>query len=108
MEKSSIEAKRHSLAHLLAAAVGELYPKALRTIGPAVDDGFYYDFDFGEQKIAEGDLAAIEAKMRELGLRNVRVINYFAGAISINAGERSERPGSELLTRRSAVELPWK
>jgi len=64
--KSPIEAKRHSLAHLLAAAVLELYPRALRTIGPAIDDGFYYDFDFGEAKVAEADLAKIEQKMLEL------------------------------------------
>ena len=62
----SLEAKRHSLAHLLAAAVLELYPQAKRTIGPAIDDGFYYDFDFGEVKIGEEDLKRIEAKMREL------------------------------------------
>lgn len=55
---------RHSLAHLLAAAVKELYPAALPTLGPAVDNGFYYDFD--ELKISEEDLAKIEAKMREL------------------------------------------
>ncbi len=63
---STIEAKRHSLAHLLAAAVAELYPEAKRTIGPAVDDGFYYDFDFGAQKVTEADLTKIEEKMREL------------------------------------------
>lgn len=66
MLSSTIEAKRHSLAHLLAAAVLELWPKALRTIGPAIDDGFYYDFDFGADKISEADLARIETKMREL------------------------------------------
>lgn len=63
---SALEAKRHSLAHLLAAAVIELYPKALRTLGPAIDDGFYYDFDFGGEKITEADLARIEQKMQEL------------------------------------------
>jgi threonyl-tRNA synthetase len=63
---SSIEAKRHSLAHLLAAAVLELWPHAKRTIGPAIDDGFYYDFDFGESKVTEADLAKIEAKMLEI------------------------------------------
>ncbi|PIR45671.1 MAG: threonyl-tRNA synthetase, partial [Candidatus Vogelbacteria bacterium CG10_big_fil_rev_8_21_14_0_10_50_13] len=56
---------RHSLAHLLAAAVTELYPQALPTLGPAIDNGFYYDFD--ELKISEEDLAKIETKMRELG-----------------------------------------
>ncbi len=55
---------RHSLAHLLAAAVTELYPKALPTLGPAIDNGFYYDFD--ELKISEEDLPKIEQKMREL------------------------------------------
>ncbi|HAO81167.1 TPA: threonine--tRNA ligase [Candidatus Veblenbacteria bacterium] len=63
---SSLEAKRHSLAHLLAAAVIDLYPKAKRTIGPAIDDGFYYDFDFGKDKVNEEDLARIEDKMKQL------------------------------------------
>lgn len=57
---------RHSAAHLLAAAVLELYPTALPTIGPATDEGFYYDFDFGDQSVSEHDLAAIEKKMRFL------------------------------------------
>ncbi len=55
---------RHSCAHLLAATVMELYPKALRTIGPSIENGFYYDFD--NLKISEEDLPAIEAKMHEL------------------------------------------
>lgn len=59
-----IEAKRHTLSHLLAAAVAQLYPAARPTIGPAIDTGFYYDFDTRE--IKEGGLAAIEASMREL------------------------------------------
>lgn len=63
---STLEAKRHSLAHLLAAAVLELYPQAKRTIGPAIDDGFYYDFDFGNDKIKEDDLVRLEKKMNDL------------------------------------------
>ncbi|HEY9584710.1 MAG TPA: threonine--tRNA ligase [Candidatus Paceibacterota bacterium] len=55
---------RHSLAHLLAAAVLEIYPKAKPTIGPAIDNGFYYDFD--DLKISDSDLAKIETKMKEL------------------------------------------
>ena len=62
---SQLESKRHSLAHLLAAAVMELWPDTKRTIGPAIDDGFYYDFDF-VNKITEADLEKIEAKMREI------------------------------------------
>ncbi|MBI3385316.1 threonine--tRNA ligase [Candidatus Gottesmanbacteria bacterium] len=57
---------RHSCAHLLAAAVMELWPKAKRTIGPAIDNGFYFDFDFGDIKISESNFRNIEAKMKQL------------------------------------------
>ncbi len=57
---------RHSAAHLLAAAVIELWPNAKRTIGPAIENGFYFDFDFGDVSISEEDFPKIEAKMREL------------------------------------------
>lgn len=66
MDKQQLEHLRHSCAHLLAAAVLELYPDAKRTIGPAIDNGFYYDFDFGQVKISDTDLEKIEAKMREI------------------------------------------
>ena len=56
---------RHSTAHLLAAAVTELYPEAKYGIGPPVEDGFYYDFAF-PQPISESDLPAIESRMRRL------------------------------------------
>jgi len=55
---------RHSAAHLLAAAVMELYPEAKRTIGPSIETGFYYDFD--NLKISESDFPKIEKKMRQL------------------------------------------
>jgi len=56
---------RHTLAHLLAAAVLELYPGTKPTIGPAIDNGFYYDFEFREP-ITDKDLKDIEKKMRKL------------------------------------------
>jgi len=62
---SSIEARRHSLAHLLAAAVLELHPNAKRAIGPAIDTGFYYDFEFS-QPISNEDLPKIEKAMRKI------------------------------------------
>lgn len=65
MDNAHLEHRRHSLAHLLAAAVLELYPDAKRTIGPAIEDGFYYDFEFSSP-ISEADLSKIEGKMREL------------------------------------------
>jgi threonyl-tRNA synthetase len=65
-ENEQLEHLRHSCAHLLAAAVMELWPQAKRTIGPAIENGFYYDFDFGAVKVSEADLPAVEEKMREI------------------------------------------
>ena len=64
-ELEDLEKLRHSAAHLLAAAVLEFYPDAKPTIGPATEDGFYYDFDFSEP-LSEKDLPKIEQKMKEL------------------------------------------
>lgn len=61
---SSLEHIRHSFAHLLAAAVGEIYPGVKNTIGPAVDNGFYYDFEFPGETPSEKNFIAIENKMR--------------------------------------------
>lgn len=58
---------RHSTAHVLAQAVLELWPGSTFAIGPAIENGFYYDFDLPESKtFNEGDLEAIDAKMREI------------------------------------------
>lgn len=60
-------AKRHTLAHLLAAAILEHYPNAKPTIGPAIDNGFYYDFEFSpENKPTDNDLQKIEKTMRKI------------------------------------------
>jgi threonyl-tRNA synthetase len=56
----------HSSAHVLAQAIEELYSDAKLTIGPAIDNGFYYDVDFGEQTVSEKDFKAIENKMLEI------------------------------------------
>lgn len=66
MASSDIEHIRHSLAHLLAAAIMELYPDAKRTIGPAIDNGFYFDFEFPTDKPSEKDFPRIEEKMRSI------------------------------------------
>ena len=60
---------RHSTAHLLAYAVKELFPDAQVTIGPVIEDGFYYDFSF-KRPFTPEDLAAIEAKMAELAKKD--------------------------------------
>ena len=59
-----VERMRHTLSHVMAAAVKELYPDAKFGIGPAIDNGFYYDIDFGDAKISDIDLPRIEKKMR--------------------------------------------
>jgi threonyl-tRNA synthetase len=64
-DSEGLEILRHSTAHLLAQAVQSIYPKAQVTIGPVIDDGFYYDFAF-ERPFTPEDLALFEAKMREL------------------------------------------
>ncbi|MDE1974946.1 MAG: threonine--tRNA ligase [Patescibacteria group bacterium] len=65
-QPNSLEHKRHTLAHLLAAAVLEIHPDAKPTIGPAIDNGFYYDFDFGAEKLTDKDLKDLEKRMRKL------------------------------------------
>lgn len=57
---------RHSLAHVLAQAVKRLYPNVQLGFGPATDDGFYYDFDFGEVSIANKDLKKLEREMKKI------------------------------------------
>ena len=64
-KKEELHNLRHSLAHLLAAAVLEIYPDAKRTIGPSIDDGFYYDFEFSSP-VSDKDLPKIEKRMREI------------------------------------------
>ena len=67
METSdNLEKIRHTLSHVLAAAVKELYPTTKFGIGPAIDNGFYYDIDFGDAKISDADLPKIEKKMRAI------------------------------------------
>jgi threonyl-tRNA synthetase len=66
MDREHLDNLRHSCAHLLAAAVLQLYPDSKRTIGPPIDTGFYYDFDFGDVVISQKDLKKIQQKMREL------------------------------------------
>ncbi|WP_395167172.1 threonine--tRNA ligase [Francisella salimarina] len=71
-DSEGLEILRHSCAHLLAHAVKELYPNTEVTIGPVVDNGFYYDFSFKEA-IGEADLPKIEKKMKELAKKGTPV-----------------------------------
>jgi threonyl-tRNA synthetase len=71
-DADGLEVIRHSTAHLLAYAVKELFPEAQVTIGPVIENGFYYDFSYKRPFTTE-DLAAIEAKMAELAKKDERV-----------------------------------
>jgi len=71
-DRDSLELLRHSTAHLLAHAVKELYPDARVTIGPVIEDGFYYDFSF-KRPFTPEDLAAIEKRMAEIVKRDIKV-----------------------------------
>jgi len=68
-EQKSLDVFRHSAAHIMAAAVTELFPLAKVAIGPSIEDGFYYDFD-SLKPFTPDDLAKIEGKMRELTKKN--------------------------------------
>ena len=65
-----VEVYRHSTSHLMAAAVHALFPGTHLGIGPAISDGFYYDFERPES-FTESDLPKIEEKMRELAVQNM-------------------------------------
>jgi len=67
-----VEILRHSTAHLLAHAVKELFPEAQVTIGPVIENGFYYDFSY-KRPFTPDDLAAIEKKMAELSKKDFAV-----------------------------------
>src|SRR5512139_1628760 len=71
-DPAGLEVIRHSTAHLLAHAVKQLFPEAQVTIGPVIEDGFYYDFAYSRPFTPE-DLAAIEARMGELVKADLQV-----------------------------------
>jgi threonyl-tRNA synthetase len=74
-DAAGLEVLRHSTAHLLAYAVKELFPEAQVTIGPVIEDGFYYDFSY-QRAFTPEDLAAIEKRMAEIAKRDERVVRH--------------------------------
>jgi threonyl-tRNA synthetase len=87
-DADGVEVIRHSTAHLLAQAVKQLFPSAQVTIGPVIENGFYYDFAF-ERSFTPDDLTVIEKRMQELVAHDVAIkrsllsrdeaVNFFAG-----------------------------
>lgn len=95
-EKSpeALEIIRHSASHLMAQAVKELFPAAKVTIGPAIENGFYYDFDVDHPFTPE-DLERIEAKMADLAKADIKIT-------------RSVLPSAEAITQFDAMGEPYK
>ena len=90
----------HSSAHLLAEALQELYPGIKFGIGPAIENGFYYDVDTGDTPIKEGDFAAIETKMAELASKKEAIVRHDiskADALKM-FGDRNEEYKVELIS----------
>lgn len=66
MEKDKLSIMRHSLAHIMAAAIQRIWPETKFGVGPTVENGFYYDVDLGDVKISEANFAKIEKSMHEI------------------------------------------
>jgi threonyl-tRNA synthetase len=98
--ETKMETMRHSLAHILAAAVKELWPNVKFAIGPAIENGFYYDLDFSADQgagggVGEGDLVRIEKKMNHIIRQNLKF-------------EKFELSAREAMTREKKANQPYK
>lgn len=91
-KKFDLQTLRHSASHIMASAVLELFPGTKLGIGPAIEDGFYYDFDL-PVKISESDLSRIEQKMKEIIEKDYKFIRQ----------ELSKEEAKKLFTQRNEV-----
>ena len=94
-QPDQIQAMRHSLAHIMAAAIQRLWPEAKFGVGPAVENGFYYDVDLGETKVSEEDFGKIETEMAKV-------------IADDQAFERSEKPIDEAIAWAKETKQPYK
>jgi threonyl-tRNA synthetase len=94
----SLEILRHSTAHLMAQAVKNIFPTALVTIGPVIDDGFYYDFDY-ERPFTPEDLEKIEAEMNSLSKEDIPLFRteISAESAAVKFSEMGESYKSEII-----------
>lgn len=94
-KESKLHAMRHSLAHITASAVQQLWPEAKFGVGPVVDNGFYYDIDLGDTTISMDDFGRIEKKMRGIIAQN-------------QAFERFEMPVDKAIAWAKEAGQPYK
>ena len=89
MEKNeeTLRTLRHSASHIMAQAVQTLFPNAKLAIGPATDDGFYYDFDLDDHTFTEEDLQKIEDKMKEILKQNLTFEKVFVEDVDAKVAE---------------------
>jgi len=89
MEKNeeTLRTLRHSASHIMAQAVQSLFPNAKLAIGPATDDGFYYDFDLEDHTFTEEDLQKIEDKMKEILKQNLTFEKVFVEDVDAKVAE---------------------
>lgn len=90
-----LHAMRHSLAHIMADAVGRLWPHAKYGVGPVVENGFYYDIDLGDDKVSEEDFKRIEKEMRKIIAADVSFV-------------RTNKPIDEAITWATQANQPYK
>ena len=73
-EDEQLHVLNHSCAHLMAQAIRHLYPQAKFWVGPVVEEGFYYDVDFGDHVLREEDLAGIEKEMKKIAKKGEKIV----------------------------------
>ena len=106
-ELTLIERQRHTLAHLLAKVIENTYPHAKATIGPVIDNGFYYDFDFGDGPTpGEADLAKLTKAMRKLLPQWRNVTNETLSATDARAHFHTNEYKCELIDEIEAAGEP--
>ncbi|WP_152332856.1 threonine--tRNA ligase [Campylobacter hyointestinalis] len=100
--KEALDIIRHSCAHLMAAAIKELYPNAKFFVGPSIEDGFYYDMRVSKndgEKLGESDLEEIEKKMKELALAKIDIVKFNSTKSEVAAKYASDDLKQEVLKR---------
>lgn len=98
MNLSDLELRRrHTASHIMSAAVGLLYPDVKRGVGPWTDEGFYQDFDFGDQEISDKEFKKIEKKMRWIVNKNFKIEKRMLGPEDARAAFLNDEYKQELI-----------
>lgn len=90
-DKETLSILRHSTSHIMAQAVIALFPQAKLAIGPAIENGFYYDFDLDGHAFTQDDLSKIEEKMKEIGKQNLTFEKYLIPDVDAQISEFKEQ-----------------